>query len=518
MKLSTLWTAPRINPLNRKAHSVPVFNPVNQYGRTFFFSTFGFMIAFMSWYAFPPLLSKTIKADLHLTQADIANSNIAALSATLIVRFLIGPLCDRFGPRYCYIGVLLAGAIPTALAGTINSAAGLIAIRFFVGILGGTFVPCQVWSTGFFDKDVVGTANALMAGLGNAGGGITYFVMPAIFDSLVEKQGLTPHVAWRVAFVVPFILITATALGMLFLCEDTPTGSWSDRHNAVHNNVLQREKSHQSARIVDAPTGDLTTAPTPSSDSSSGISQKKKAPGPNTSAASLESASDNDATLALETEAEVIVAPTTREILRLFASPQTLMLAAPYVCSFGGELAINSILGSYYMRNFKQLDQTSSGMWASMFGLLNLFFRPLGGIVADILYKKTSHNVHVKKYWISFLGVMMGGFCLLIGLLNPHDLPTMIGLVAGLALFMDASNGANFALVPHVHPFANGVLSGIVGASGNLGGVIFALLFRFVAHEGQYHTVIWIIGVVSIAINVGITFIRTLPKGQIGGH
>jgi len=90
-----------------------------------------------------------------------------------LVRFAIGPLCDRFGPRYCFAGVLLAGSIPTVLAGTVHSATGLIVLRFFIGILGGSFVPCQVWSTGFFDKNVVGTANALMAGIGNAGGGIT---------------------------------------------------------------------------------------------------------------------------------------------------------------------------------------------------------------------------------------------------------------------------------------------------------------------------------------------------------
>jgi nitrate/nitrite transporter NarK len=45
-------------------------------------------------------------------------------------------------------------------------------LRFFIGILGGSFVPCQVWSTGFFDKNVVGSANALTGGWGNAGGGI----------------------------------------------------------------------------------------------------------------------------------------------------------------------------------------------------------------------------------------------------------------------------------------------------------------------------------------------------------
>ncbi len=97
---------------------------------------------------------------------------------SLFVRLAVGPLCDRFGPRVIFAGCLLIGAIPTALAGTISSAAGLYVIRFFIGILGASFVPCQVWSTGFFDKNVVGTSNALTAGWGNAGGGITVRIFP----------------------------------------------------------------------------------------------------------------------------------------------------------------------------------------------------------------------------------------------------------------------------------------------------------------------------------------------------
>ncbi|CAK7226952.1 hypothetical protein SBRCBS47491_006404 [Sporothrix bragantina] len=126
----------------------------------------------MSWFAFPPLLTITIKKDLNMTPAEVANSNLVALLATLLVRMVAGPLCDRFGPRYVFVGALLCGAIPTALAGLVKTPNGLIALRFFIGILGATFVPCQVWCTGFFDKNVVGTANALAGGWGNAGGGI----------------------------------------------------------------------------------------------------------------------------------------------------------------------------------------------------------------------------------------------------------------------------------------------------------------------------------------------------------
>ncbi|CCX12218.1 major facilitator superfamily domain-containing protein [Pyronema domesticum] len=500
MGVSILWKAPKVNPVNKKALSVPIFNPFDKYGRTFFFSTFGFMIAFLSWYAFPPLLTKSIKEDLHLSQAEIGNSNIMALVATLIMRLIVGPLCDRYGPRYVFAGVLLAGSIPTALAGTVTDARGLLIIRFFVGILGATFVPCQVWSTGFYDKSVVGTANALMAGLGNAGGGITYFVMPAIFDSFVKNQGLTPRVSWRVSFIVPFILITATALGMLLFCEDTPTGPWSERH--LHAQGASNPSSNEGT-IVDT-TGNITDH-LPVSSSTSGKSSFVDKD--DLEAASTRSKQHELTAARIEriAESEVIHAPTFKESLGVMFSLQALLLSAPYACSFGGELAINSILGAYYSKNFPHLGQTKSGQWAAMFGLLNVFFH--------IIYRATKGSVAAKKFWLLFLGVAMGGMCLCIGLLNPHDHATMIGLIACMAFFMDGANGANFAVVPHVFPSANGILSGVVGAAGNLGGVIFAIIFRY--NGNQYGRSIWISGIIMIAVNLSVSWIRPIPKSQI---
>lgn len=95
-----------------------------------------------------------------------------------------------------------------------------------------------------------------------------------------------------------------------------------------------------------------------------------------------------------------------------------------------------------------------------MFGLLNVLFRPLGGVIADVIYKYTK-SVWAKKLWITFLGVVTGGFALVIGLLNPKTEAKMFGLIAGFAFFLEAGNGANFAVVPHVHPFANGRLISI---------------------------------------------------------
>lgn len=503
-QVNMLWSAPEINPYNKKAKSIPVFNPVNKYGRVFFFSYLGFFIAFWSWYAFPPLLSKSIKADMHLSQNEIANSNIIALTATLLVRFIAGPMCDHFGPRLTFATLLFMGAIPTALAGTAKNAMGLYFIRFFVGILGGTFVPCQVWTTGFFDRNVVGTANALVGGWGNSGGGITYFVMPAIYDSLKNDRGLSSHVSWRVAFIVPFILITAVATGLLLLTDDTPTGKWSERAAAV-------PAAHHTHHTVVSTGGDLTDKPSNTAGSISSNDEKKRA----TSPGDVETAS-GEVQVIDEFQHEVVVKPTLKEALKVMWSPQTLMLCAGYVCSFGGELAINSILGAYYLKNFPYLGQTTSGRWAAMFGLLNIITRPLGGFIGDLIYKWTNHNLWAKKFWIHFVGVMSGVFLIIIGKLNPHDLDTMIGLIAVMAIFLEAGNGANFALVPHIHPHANGILSGLVGASGNLGGIIFAIIFRY--NKTDYARVFWIIGIIVIILNTAFMWVKPIPRGQIGGR
>ena len=370
------------------------------------------------------------------------------------MRLVAGPSCDRFGPRWTFAACLFLGAIPTALAGTVTDASGLMALRFFVGILGGSFVPCQVWSTGFFDKNVVGTANALTAGFGNAGGGITYFLMPAIFDSLVHRQGLTPHVAWRVSFIVPFICITVTAIGLLVLCPDTPTGKWSERHLAAQQNLT----SHGfSGNVVDVP-GELSDRATEGTDSPSNESTEKKigfeATEPKQPNLYGHEAAIGQQEMLDTARGEVVVKPSFREAMKVVFSAQTLVLAGGYFCSFGAELAINSVLGAYYSKNFASLGQRGSGNWAAMFGLLNVVFRPLGGVVSDILYPRT--GTWGKKIWIHAVAVVTGVFLIAIGFTDPSNKDNMFGLVAGMAFFLEAGNGANFSLVPHVHPHANG--------------------------------------------------------------
>lgn len=136
--------------------------------------------------------------------------------------------------------------------------------------------------------------------------------------------------------------------------------------------------------------------------------------------------------------------------------------------------------------------------------------------MSDALYARTSHSVWSKKILLHALGFLCGAFQLAIGFTNSHNQSTMFGLVAGMALFLEAGNGANFSLVPHVHPQANGIISGVVGACGNLGGIVFAIIFRY--QKTDFAKTFWIIGIMTIAVNLAICWIKPIPKGQIGGR
>jgi MFS transporter, NNP family, nitrate/nitrite transporter len=371
----------------------------------------------------------------------LPKSGSDTLDCSLLVRLVAGPACDRFGPRYTFAGCLLVGAIPTALAGTAHNAAELMALRFFIGILGGSFVPCQVWSTGFFDKNVVGTSNALTAGFGNAGGGITYFMMPAIFDSLVRNQHLTPHVAWRVAFIVPFICIVAVAIALVLLCPDTPTGKWSERHLAAQR-ALADHGITATVGIVDIPGSIADKKPIEGTDKASPADSAEKLQFD--ANARKGSFADNEAQIGeqqmLDTaRGEVIVKPTFKEAMKVVLSAQTLVTCGLYFCSFGTELAVNSILGSYYLKNFPYLKQTGSGQWAAMFGLLNVVFRPAGGLLSDFLYRRTK-TVWAKKMLCHVLAIITGAFLIATGITDSHHRSTMVGLIAGMAFFLEAGN------------------------------------------------------------------------------
>jgi NNP family nitrate/nitrite transporter-like MFS transporter len=196
--------------------------------RAFHCAWWGFFIAFFIWFAIGPLLSE-IKDDLGLTKQEVWTSSIVGVGSTIVLRFILGPLCDVYGARTLFAIVLCAASIPTACTGFIQTANGLVILRLFIGIAGGTFVMCQYWTSRLFTKEIVGTANAFAGGWGNLGAGITQLVMGSILFPIFKIIcGGDSEMAWRTVCVVPAVIAFATGVAIYFISDDSPKGNYHE--------------------------------------------------------------------------------------------------------------------------------------------------------------------------------------------------------------------------------------------------------------------------------------------------
>ncbi len=208
---------------SQKAAKIDLFSLATPQMRAFHLAWLAFFVCFFAWFAIAPLMP-VIKGEFHLTAAQIANINIAAVSVTILVRFLIGPLCDRFGPRITYTSLLTLGAIPVIGIALATSYEMFLVFRLAIGAIGASFVITQYQTSVMFAPNVAGTANATVGGWGNAGGGATQTVMPLILAALLGL-GIQHALGWRLAMLVPGVLMLIVAVLYWRFGQDMPEGN-----------------------------------------------------------------------------------------------------------------------------------------------------------------------------------------------------------------------------------------------------------------------------------------------------
>ncbi|TDB61394.1 NarK family nitrate/nitrite MFS transporter [Arundinibacter roseus] len=194
--------------------------------RTFHLSWLAFFMCFFGWFGLAPLM-KIVKDDLGLDKGQIGNIIISSVAATVIARVLVGRLCDTWGPRKTYTALLAICALPVMAVGLSYNYETFLLFRLAIGVIGASFVITQYHTSVMFDPKIVGTANAVSGGWGNLGGGVTNMVMPLIFAGFVGL-GYLPAAAWRLAMVVPGVLLLVMAVLYWRFTKDTPAGNFED--------------------------------------------------------------------------------------------------------------------------------------------------------------------------------------------------------------------------------------------------------------------------------------------------
>ena len=212
--------------VNNKATQINLFSLKTVQMRAFHATWFAFFLAFFGWFGIAPLMA-IVREDLMLTKAQIGNTIIASVAITVLVRILIGPLCDKIGSRKAYTWLLILGSIPVMGIGFARSYETFLLFRLAIGAIGASFVITQYHTSVMFAPNCVGTANATTAGWGNLGGGVTQMVMPLIFTAVLSF-GVDKFLGWRLAMVIPGVALFIMGIVYYFFTQDAPDGNYEE--------------------------------------------------------------------------------------------------------------------------------------------------------------------------------------------------------------------------------------------------------------------------------------------------
>lgn len=212
---------------NQPLEKLKIFSLKGVQMQTFHITWLTFFFCFFAWFGIAPLMP-LVSEQLHLTKAQKGNVAIAAVSATIIARLIVGRLTDKFGPRKVYTWLLVICAFPVIFIGLADSYITFLLFRLGIGVIGASFVLTQFHTSVMFAPNIKGTANATAGGFGNTGGGATQILMPLIAAALVGFGWVSQADSWRYAMIFPGVMLLIMAWLYWKYTKDTPAGNFDE--------------------------------------------------------------------------------------------------------------------------------------------------------------------------------------------------------------------------------------------------------------------------------------------------
>ena len=183
-------------------------------------------------------------------------------------------------------------------------------------------------------------------------------------------------------------------------------------------------------------------------------------------------------------------------------------LSLAYAVCFGMEITFDNVAALHFVQEYN-LSQSTAGFWAGMFGFMNIFARALGGIFADKIG---------RKFGLRGKGILLASVLLLEGLgllmfAQSGSFAMAIFSMISFALFLKMANGATYAITPFINEKNGGMVAGIVGAGGNLGGMMFGFLFK--SKNITYLDAFSYIGYIAIAVSLIVLVTRFTKTAEV---
>ncbi|MBT9386300.1 NarK family nitrate/nitrite MFS transporter [Pseudooceanicola sp. CBS1P-1] len=447
-----------------------------------------FFLTFAIWFNLAPLI-QAIRGSLGLDAAQISTLLVLNVALTIPARIVIGLLTDLYGPRRVYAALLILAGLPCFAFAFAQTFAQAALARFALGLIGAGFVVGIRMVSEWFPARELGTAEGIYGGWGNFGSAVAAFCLPGLALWIGGEDG------WRWA-------IAATgALGMVYggvyflLARDVPEGG---RYLRPRTPGGMEVTSKGDLAFLLAMKGPLYLALAALAWRLKGVALLTPG-GLGAVWVGLGLLYLCDAGLTLRANARLFRAPV--PVAQRYSFRQVAILNLLYFATFGSELAVVSVLPLFFAETFG-LSAVAAGMLASAYAFMNLMSRPGGGWISD------------RKGRRATLLVLTGGLALGYGamaLIGPGWPVWMAVLVAmACSFFVQAGEGAVFAVVPLIRRSLTGQIAGMTGAYGNAGAVFYLLLYGVVGAQ----TFFLVIAGTAVLGLVALLFLRE-PAGEI---
>lgn len=420
-----------------------------------------FFICFYVWFNMAPLASSMLATADWLSKDDLRLFAIANVALTIPARILVGMALDKWGPRRVFSVLMVSMAIPTFVFAFGDTREQLFVSRLVLSSVGASFVIGIHMTALWFKPRDIGFAEGFYAGWGNFGSAAAAMTIPTV--ALMIYGG--PE-GWRWAIATSGAIMAAYGVFYWFAITDGPSKTSHKKPRKASALEVSSWRDLVLLCILTVPMVGILSIVVYRIHLMGYVDGLTAA----ICYGSIAVIVAYQIWLAIKVNSPILKKGVPEDDRYSFTSVAA--LNTTYFANFGAELAVVSMLPMFFQETWG-LKPVAAGMIASTFAFVNLFARPMGGLVSD----RMGNRRFVMLSYMFGIGV---GFVLM-GLMDSRwPLVIAVAVTIGCSFFVQGAEGATFGIIPSIKRRLTGQIAGMAGAYGNVGAVFYLFVFMFV--------------------------------------